>query len=212
MAMAHDSDDPNDRRAATLGDVIYADRAAVAPEAEWVALVQRIATGDQQAFRALYERTHRLVFTLSVRVTQNRETAEEVAVDVFYGLWTRARSYDPACGTVIGWIMNQTRSRAIDRLRYEQRKKRASPEGGLSPEAMSAEFSDVPMRDAHPLREALKTLTADERQAIETAFFAELTYGEVAERLGQPVGTIKTRIRSGLAKLRRLLAQREHDL
>ena len=190
----------------TLGDLLYADRSSPpVPETEWVGLVQSVAGGDQLALHALYERTHRLVFTLAVRILNRRETAEEVTVDVLHDVWRRAETYDPAAGSVVGWIMNQARSRAIDRLRFEQRKKRVNDSGER---ALSVTLERDP-RDAYDvreqsrvLREALTVLTPDERQAIETAFFAELTYGEAAARLNQPLGTVKTRIRSGLGKLR----------
>lgn len=111
--------------AATLGDVLYADKSRPRPsEQEWVALVRSAAEGDQPALHALYERSHRLVFTLIMRITANRETAEEVTLDVFHDVWRRAAGYDPANGTVLGWIMNQARSRALDRLRFDKRKKR----------------------------------------------------------------------------------------
>jgi len=97
-------------------------------EKDWVSLVRSIAGGDQGALRTIYEQTHRIVFTLMVRITKNRETAEEVTVDVFHDVWRRASTYDPSNGPVIGWIMNQARSRAIDRLRFEQRKKRVNNE------------------------------------------------------------------------------------
>src|SRR6185436_12461454 len=89
-------------------------------ETYWTGLVRSIAAGDQHALYALYEQTHRLVFTLIVRITNNGETAEEVTVDVFHDVWRRAPTYDQAGGSVVGWIMNQARSRAIDRLRFEQ--------------------------------------------------------------------------------------------
>src|ERR1051325_2457024 len=110
---------------ATLGDVLYAKSKAPVPEQDWAALVQSIAAGDQLALHALYEMAHRIVFTLAMRITANRETAEELTVDVFHDVWRRASGYDPANGTVLGWIMNQARSRAIDRLRFENRKKRS---------------------------------------------------------------------------------------
>ena len=110
---------------ATLGDVLYAKSKAPATEQEWVALVESIAAGDQLALHALYERSHRVVFTLIVRITANRETAEELTIDVFHDVWRRAPRYDAANGTVLGWIMNQARSRAIDRLRFDNRKKRS---------------------------------------------------------------------------------------
>src|SRR5215470_17601149 len=109
----------------TLGDVLYAKAQAPVPEQDWVALVQSIAEGDQLALHALYERAHRPVFTLIMRITANRETAEELTIDVFHDVWRRASHYDAANGTVLGWIMNQARSRAIDRLRFESRKKRS---------------------------------------------------------------------------------------
>ena len=108
--------------AATLGDVLYAKSKAVVPEEDWAALVRSIAAGDQLALHALYERAHRMVFTLAMRITANRETAEELTVDVFHDVWRRAAGYDAANGTVLGWIMNQARSRAIDRLRFENRR------------------------------------------------------------------------------------------
>ena len=192
--------------AATLGDVLYAKSKPPVPEQEWATLVHSIATGDQLALHALYERAHRPVFTLIMRLTANRETAEELTIDVFHDVWRRASGYDAANGTVLGWIMNQARSRAIDRLRFESRKKRNL--GGDAPSAdVAADPRDVlELREqSQQLRAALAALTPDERQAIETTFFAGLTHAEAAVRLNQPLGTIKTRIRSGLHKLRHAL-------
>ena len=191
---------------ATLGDVLYANAKTPVPEQDWVVLVQSIAAGDQLALHALYERAHRLVFTLIIRITANRETAEELTVDVFHDIWRRSSGYDPANGTVLGWIMNQARSRAIDRLRFENRKKRSG--GNVEPMAeAAADPRDVlELREqGESLRAALAALTPAERQAIEMTFFAGLTHAEAAARLDQPLGTIKTRIRSGLHKLRHTL-------
>jgi RNA polymerase sigma-70 factor (ECF subfamily) len=231
------------------------------PERDWVALVRSIAEGDQGALHALYERMHRLVFTVSMRITQSRETAEEVTLDVFYDVWRRAATYDPAAGTVIGWIMNQARSRAIDRIRFEHRKKRSAqvqrtspesatqgshtrvsggaasePAGGqahVAPAPALAEKNDASRpavdagradavgadpqaafdlaQQAQCLRLALTMLSPAERQAIETAYFSGLTHAETAVRLCVPVGTIKTRIRSGLKKLREAMAEEGRD-
>lgn len=192
----------------TLGDLLYADAKAVVSEHDWVALVRAVAAGDQRALRALYDRTHRLVYTLSVRITGDPPAAEEVTLDVFHDVWRRAASYDPAGGTVVGWIMNQARSRAIDRLRFEQRQKRVNPGTEPLPAATVADpVVTLDLREqGRVLREALKVLTPDERHAVEAAFFSELTYQEAATRLQQPLGTVKTRIRSALGKLRRALA------
>jgi len=187
--------------------VLYAKSEAPVLEQDWAALVQSVAQGDQLALHELYEMAHRVVFTLVMRITANRETAEELTVDVFHDVWRRASEYDAEKGTVLGWIMNQARSRAIDRLRFENRQKR-SGDAELEPAAEPA----ADPRDVLELREqeetlhaALTVLTPDERQAIETTFFGDLTHVEAAERLNQPLGTVKTRIRSGLHKLRRTL-------
>ena len=195
----------------TLGDLLYGDPASTpVSEKDWVALVQSIAAGDQRALHRLFERLHRIVFTLIMRIVHNRETADELTLDVFHDVWRRAAHYDPAGGPVVGWVMNQARSRAIDRLRFDHRKKRVNPQAEPAPPvAVSRDPDEAAALDeqGRVLREALTVLTPDERQAIETAFFAEMTYREVATRLNQPLGTVKTRVRSGLAKLRQALGR-----
>ena len=193
--------------AATLGDVLYAKVEPPVPEQDWVTLVQSIAAGDQLALHALYERSHRIVFTLIMRITANRESSEELTIDVFHDVWRRASNYDPENGTVLGWIMNQARSRAIDRLRFESRKKRRYSDDVQPRAEVAVDPGDVlELREqGESLRAALAALTPGERQAIETTFFAGLTHVEAAARLNQPLGTIKTRIRSGLHKLRETL-------
>jgi len=180
-------EDRREREARTLGDLLYANKAkATVSEKEWVRLIRSIAGGDQLALHELYTQTHRIVLTLIVRITRNMETAEELTLDVFHDVRRRAATYDPADGPVVGWIMNQARSRAIDRLRFEQAA--SDPQKGRL------------------LRHALQVLTPEERQTLKTAFFSELTYREVAAKFDQPLGTVKTRIRSGLGKLREALA------
>lgn len=193
---------------ATLGDLLCANSKPPVPEQHWAGLVQSIAAGDQLALHALYEMAHRIVFTLIMRITANRETAEELTIDVFHDVWRSASRYDPANGTVLGWIMNQARSRAIDRLRFESRKKRNQGGHVQIETEIAADPRDVLelRQQGESLRAALAVLTPDERQAIETTFFSGLTHAEAAARLNQPLGTIKTRIRSGLHKLRHALA------
>src|SRR2546423_11925092 len=196
-----------DRTPATLGDVLYAKSKAPVPEQDWATLVRSMAAGDQLALHTLYEMAHRMVFTLIIRITANRETAEELTIDVFHDVWRRASRYNAANGTVLGWIMNQARSRAIDRLRFESRKKRSEGGNVQSLAEVAADPSDVlELREqGEALRAALAALTPDERQAIETTFFAGLTHAEAAARLDQPLGAIKTRNRSGLHQLRHAL-------
>jgi RNA polymerase sigma-70 factor, ECF subfamily len=196
----------------TLGDILDTDKSRVrVSEDEWLQLVRAVAAGDQRALHSLYEQTHRIVFTLIVRITANRETAEEVTLDVFHDVWRKASRYDPANGSVVGWIMNQARSRAIDRLRFDQRKKRVDP----YPHSLRSTTDIVDPQQAclfeeqgRLLRNALEVLSPEERNTIETTFFSELTYEETARKLNQPLGTVKTRIRSGLRKLREALGRK----
>ncbi len=199
-------------RAGTLGDLLYADPAKPrVSEEQWRKLVDAVAAGDQLALQALYDRSHRLVFTMTLRILGNPASAEEVTLDVFHDVWRRAATYDGKGGSVLGWVMNQARSRAIDRLRFEGRKKRTrSVEDASQMQPMEAEAAAASSEQAHVLQQALRVLTPAERQAIETAYFSELTYVDVAARLNEPLGTIKTRIRSALRKLRQALVTGEN--
>jgi RNA polymerase sigma-70 factor (ECF subfamily) len=188
--------------------LLYADKCKTrAPESDWLELLGAIDAGDQQALYELYERTHRIVFTLIARIVNDRATAEELTLDVFHDVWRRASTYDPAGGTVVGWIMNQARSRAIDRVRFEGRKKRVPQHADTPNDEVAASPQEEVDRAQRGqiLREACATLTPAEREAIESTFFAECTYAEAAARLEQPLGTVKTRIRSALTKLRNAL-------
>jgi RNA polymerase sigma-70 factor (ECF subfamily) len=202
----------DDSSRSTLGDLLFGKgRPEPALEREWVALVRGVAGQDPVALHALYSRMHRIVFTVIFRMTRNRETAEELTLDVFHEVWRRASGYDPAGGSVVGWVMNMARSRAIDRLRFEQRQKRSGTPHELVNDA--EERNDpgavaAAQQEGRLVREALAVLTPDERQAIEAAFFSELTYAQVATHLNEPLGTVKSRIRSGLGKLRRALGER----
>lgn len=203
-------EDERDRRTAKLRDVLYSGEPKAHPsENEWLELVRAIADRDQRALRSLYERSYRIVFTLIMRIVQDRQTAEELTLDVFHDVWRRAPQYQTT-GSVLGWILNQARSRAIDRLRFDQRQKRIRPsgqdpllEGGTT---VGTDEALALTEDARLLKEGLAVLTARERDAIEITYFSELTYTQAAAQLNQPLGTLKTRIRSGLEKLRQALA------
>lgn len=208
MSSPH-SEDPGNGSSNTLGSVLYADGAEAVPETEWTALVVAISNRNERALRELYERTHRIVFTLIVRIVRDPLTAEEVLVDVYHDVWRKATTFDAARGTVIAWLMNQTRSRAIDRFRAMHRQKRTGSDvlPALVEPVLFEPATVAVQRNA--LERCLAMLTPEERRAIETAYFDELTYAEVARRLGEPLGTIKTRIRTGLAKLRTLVAEKD---
>lgn len=188
---------------ATLGDVLYAKPIPAVSEQDWVRLVQAIAAGDQLALHALYERAQRPVFTLMLRLTASPATAEELTVDVFLDLWRLAPAYDPAKGTVLAWVMNQARARAIEHLDAKRRDQGSD----VSPAGPVADPNNVLelQRQGKAMRAALTALTPDERRALETTFFTGRTHAETAVWMNQPFGAIKTLLRSALYKLRQAL-------
>lgn len=187
-------------------------RAAEAASATDLDLVGRIKQGDSNALDALYERYSSPVYTLVWKVLQNSEEAEDVALDVFWQIWRQADRYDASRGAPPAWIFTVARSRAIDHLRARNRREGRTisfddPAVNLDPldeqAAPDAVASFHQGRDA--LRKALGTLSAVQRKAVELAFFKGLTHVEIAWQLDEPLGTIKTRIRQGLLKLRKAL-------
>jgi RNA polymerase sigma-70 factor, ECF subfamily len=153
--------------------VLYTDKSKdYIGEDEWVRLVRSVAAEDELALYDLYQRTHRLVFTLCVRVTRDRETAEDLTIDVLHQVWRRAALYNPADGTVLGWIMNLARSRALERVSFEPRQKSVDPNPGTAPTETPSPDLEEALQVREPaarVREALAALTPDERQAIETS-------------------------------------------
>ena len=174
-------------------------------------LLQRIGQGDRQSFEQFYDRFSRVLFAVAYRLLGSREAAEDVLQDVFIQIWEKAPLYDPARGKPLTWAVTLTRYRAIDLLRAKQRRGRLYED--IKSEAEAAEkfdgrdsFLAVAAGEQHALmRSAIQTLSDDQREAIELAFFGSLTQVEIAERLNQPLGTVKTRIRRGLIKLRGLV-------
>ena len=172
-------------------------------------LVERIREGDQGALDLLYKRYSAPVYSLVWKVLQNSEEAEDVALDVFWQVWRQAARYDPSRGAPPAWIFTLARSRAIDRLRARKRREDRTvsiddPELNIDPLDEKAAPDDVVSfrqnRDA--VRAAMTKLSAVQREAVELAFLKGMTHVEIAERLGQPLGTVKTRIRQGLIRLR----------
>jgi RNA polymerase sigma-70 factor (ECF subfamily) len=172
--------------------------------------VQRCALEDTRALGKLYDESSSLVYAVALRVLTNEADAEEVTLDVYTQVWRTASGYDPARGSVTAWLITMARSRSIDKLR--SRATRAGLEEPLV--AASVEFSSgAADPEKHTLisqqrgriLSALQTLTAEQRQALELAYFSGLSHSELASRLGQPLGTVKTRIRLGMMKMRELL-------
>ncbi len=180
-----------------------------------IALLQRVALGDRVSFETLYDRFSGVLFSTAHRVLNNQEAAEDVLQDVFIQIWEKAPLYDPARGKPMTWAVTLTRNKAIDRLRSTVRRNRLHDDVEREAETF-AQFDDRSSFDAlaagetnQIVRDAIQKLSKDQREAIELAFLSSLTQTEIAERLNEPLGTIKARIRRGMMKLRELLEPRQ---
>src|SRR5688572_2341682 len=173
------------------------------------AAVDRMARGDAAAVADLYDRHARAVYSLALRMLADAAEAEDVVQDVFTQAWRQARLYDPARAPVVGWLLVIARARTLDRLRA--RRARIAPAGAGPDPATIVDLTPRPDLQAtgpdrwSRVRAALGALNAAQREAIELAYFSGLSQSDIAARLEQPLGTVKTRIRSGLLKLRELL-------
>ncbi len=177
-------------------------------------LIERLKNGDKNAFREIYARYSQVVFNLAFRMLRSREEAEEVVQEIFLQVWNKADSYDPERGAISTWIVNIARSRAIDKLRtlgYRDQTTELIEERVNSRSDYSRIIEDRE-ESRKVIREALDSLPENQRVAIEIVFFEGLTHIEAAERLNEPVGTIKTRIRLGVSKLKEKIAPYVEDL
>lgn len=173
---------------------------------DWAALIKRVADGDQSALTALYDSTSRLVFGLILRVVGDRATAEEVVLDVYTQVWRQAANYDTKRGAPLAWIMTIARTRGIDRLRSSrhdtQNKDSLDSIGEARSTSASPEENTVLSERRNLVRSALDLLSAEQREVIELAYYSGLSHSEIALKLNQPLGTVKTRTRLGMMKLR----------
>jgi RNA polymerase sigma-70 factor, ECF subfamily len=181
-------------------------RDAADPAAD-IDAIRRAATGDADALAALYDRHSRVIYSLAFRIMGDASDAEEVVQDVFAQVWRQAARYDTSRGAVIAWMLMMTRSRAIDRIRSRRGLPPVAPDSwkGLTEMVDPAEGPELTTLTADQVgrvRDALNALPLTQRLAIQLAFYEGLTHVEIAERLGEPLGTVKTRIRLGLLKLR----------
>lgn len=179
------------------------------PEQEWPALIALTAQGDQSAFSRLYDQSSPQIYGLVLRILGQPAMAEDVTLEVYTQVWKHAHSYDRQRGTPIAWLITLARTRAIDRLRAT-RAERASvsldeaawiPSDDASPE----ERSSARQRE-EIVQTALAQLSAEQRDALLLGYFGGYSQSEIAARLNLPLGTVKTRMRLGLMKLRDLLA------
>jgi RNA polymerase sigma-70 factor (ECF subfamily) len=170
-------------------------------------LMQRVANRDASALGELYDRHNGLVFGLVLRILGQRGEAEEVLQEVFMTAWTRAGTYNPTLGSPAGWLVGIARNRAVDRLRANAVRTRAVESAALEPAAV-----DSPEREAaigeqqRAVALALEALPREQRELIEQAYFLGLTQSELADRHKLPLGTVKTRIRTGMLALRQHLS------
>jgi RNA polymerase sigma-70 factor (ECF subfamily) len=170
-------------------------------------LLLEAAAGDRAAFTELYDGTASLVFGIALRVVRDRTLAEDVAQEIYVELWRTAARFDPERGTAKAWITTMAHRRAVDQVRREQsqrdRRDRAAALAEPASADVATEVEDA--LDRVDVRSALADLTELQREAVELAYYGGLTYREVAERLGAPLGTVKTRMRDGLIRLGRAL-------
>jgi RNA polymerase sigma-70 factor (ECF subfamily) len=173
-------------------------------------LLRRIAGQDRQALAEFYDQTAGALYSTVVRILGDAHEAEEVIQDAFLQIWEKAATFDPSLGAPFYWALSITRNRAIDRLRARQRRARLADElheaaVGDSPPVAPPFQSALSGEDLAAVRSAVCGLPGEQRQAIEMAFFGGMSHGEIAQALGQPLGTIKARIRRGMLKLRESL-------
>lgn len=173
--------------------------------------LNRCAAGDQSAFAALYDETNRLVYSMALRILSEPADAEEVTLDVYMQVWRSAKTYTEKRGNVGTWLVMLARSRAIDRLRSRQSRatrEETIPEHSEFPSLdPTPEQSTEANRQSQRVRSALASLPPEQREALELAVFSGLTHYELAAKLNQPLGTVKTRIRQGMMKLREFLME-----
>ncbi|GJL62784.1 MAG: DNA-directed RNA polymerase sigma-70 factor [Nitrospirales bacterium] len=181
-----------------------------------VDLIANVAQGNEQALGRLYDQTSFHVYGLAFRILNDPMLAEEVTMDVYMQVWRQACEFDQKRGKPIVWLTVLVRSRAIDRLRSNQKERTSrqsldtiedAPATKANPEESSASSEQ-----RRVLQQALASLTSDQRKAIEMAYFGGLTHREIAAQIGEPLGTVKTRVRLGMVKLRNILGPLEKGL
>jgi RNA polymerase sigma-70 factor (ECF subfamily) len=176
-------------------------------------LMQRLFTCDRDAFEKIYDRYGDLVYSTALRVLRDPHLAQDISQEIFIRLWRKPESYVVERGRFLTWLISVTRNRAVDEVRARGRRQRhetASPEeqerelpaGTANDPALNAQLAE----QRRIVRAALAEIPPEQRQVIELAFFGGFTQQEIADRLAQPLGTVKTRIRLGMQKLRAALA------
>lgn len=180
-----------------------------------ITLLERIVARDESAVAVLYDRHSRLLFGLILRMLRDRGEAEEALQEVFWSVWSKAESYNVALGSPVAWLVRIARNRSIDRLRAKSVRVQTlqpvdEPPRNTgdqpSPETDNPESSASRSEERDGILRALAALPCDQRELIEHAYFLGLTHSELASRFGLPLGTVKTRVRTGMHALRERLS------
>jgi RNA polymerase sigma-70 factor, ECF subfamily len=173
-----------------------------------IALLQQIASGDREAFGRFYDRYASLAFTFALRLLGSRSEAEDLLQEVFLQVWRQAQSYSPERGSPEAWLITMTRSRAIDKLRSRRRREMSPLASDEPPRVEGGRQAEPPTQASEAkltVQGVLTKLPETQRIVLELAYFDGLTQSEIAARLGEPLGTVKTRMRAGLERLRGFL-------
>lgn len=174
------------------------------PEATDAVLIRRMADGDETALGTLYDRYSNLVFSVAKRILGDPGAAEEVLQDIFYGAWRGASSFDSSRGSMAGWLLVSARNRAIDRLRRGKGRATDSIKEDMVALAVNLESKAAQDVMLSKVRKAITDLPEAQRSACEMAYFEGLTHTEIAKRTGEPLGTVKTRLRAALGSLKKV--------
>jgi RNA polymerase sigma-70 factor (ECF subfamily) len=170
------------------------------------ALLELVARSDDQALAELYDRFGRTAYGLALRVVRDAALAQDAVQDAFLTAWRTAPSFDPARGTASTWLMTIVHRRAVDVVRREDRRRAAALDDAPVASGDATDEAVELRAERTRVQRALATLTANERESIELAYYGGLSQSEIAERLGVPLGTVKSRMFAGLARLRDVLA------
>jgi RNA polymerase sigma-70 factor (ECF subfamily) len=176
-------------------------------------LLRRIAGGDEEAVASLYDHYKSILFSLILRILHSQSEAEDILQEVFLQVWKKAADFDEERGRPFTWLVTLARSRAIDRLRQLNSRERTAMEASraaVEDWTDAAEDAIKAEQSAH-LRSALAELPEEQRRALLLAYFEGLTQTEIAARLNAPLGTVKTRMRSGMIKLREILGEQQKN-
>jgi RNA polymerase sigma-70 factor (ECF subfamily) len=177
-------------------------------------LLHAVSRGDETALAAIYDRYRLILFGLILRILHDWQEAEDVLQETFLQVWRRATDFDETRGRAFTWLVTIARSRALDRLRALGARSRLAAEAAQAPADHVGNAAEDALKSEQGtiVRQALAELPDEQRRALFLAYFEGLTQSEIAARLDQPLGTIKTRMRSGLIKLRELLRRQSREL